>query len=95
MEELRTLDVGYGYTADDGLSYPFRGTGIGLLPSLDDVLSSFPTQAFLIHVRDGGAENRVHPRRKVRPDVPPSVFPGSRCTATRQRFGFSVNAGLR
>jgi len=56
MEELRTLDVGYGYTADAGLSYPFRGTGIGLLPSLDDVLSSFPTQAFLIHVRDGGAE---------------------------------------
>ena len=56
MEELRTLDAGYGYTADGGLSYPFRGKGIGLLPSLDDVLAAFPTQAFLIHVRDGGAE---------------------------------------
>ena len=25
MDELQTLDVGYGYTADNGRTYPFRG----------------------------------------------------------------------
>lgn len=42
MQELKTLDAGYGYTADQGVTYPFRGKGIGLIPSLDEVLSHFP-----------------------------------------------------
>ena len=32
MQELKALDVGYGYTADDGETYPFRGKGIGFMP---------------------------------------------------------------
>ena len=31
MEDLRTLDLGYGYTADGGKTYPLRGTGNCLL----------------------------------------------------------------
>ncbi len=27
MSELKTLDIGYGYTADGGKSFPFRGQG--------------------------------------------------------------------
>lgn len=42
MAELRQLDVGYGYTADDGRSYPFRGRGVGLLPEFGEVLAAFP-----------------------------------------------------
>lgn len=38
MEELKRLDVGYGYTADNGETYPFRGKGIGLMPELKEVL---------------------------------------------------------
>jgi glycerophosphoryl diester phosphodiesterase len=30
LAELQTLDVGYGYTADDGATFPLRGTGVGL-----------------------------------------------------------------
>lgn len=51
MEELKQLDVGYRYTADQGESYPFRGKGIGLMPTLDEVLTSFPEKSFLIHIK--------------------------------------------
>jgi glycerophosphoryl diester phosphodiesterase len=51
MSELKNLDIGYGYTADHGQTYPFRGHGIGLMPSLDEVLSYFPEQSFLIHIK--------------------------------------------
>ena len=37
MEELKKLDIGYGYTADGGKTYPFRGKGVGLTPTLDEV----------------------------------------------------------
>ncbi|MFB5661160.1 glycerophosphodiester phosphodiesterase family protein [Alteribacillus sp. HJP-4] len=56
MDELRKLDVGYGYTADDGKTYPFRGKGIGMMPSLDEVVSSFPDESFLIHIKSNERE---------------------------------------
>ncbi len=51
MSYLKTLDVGYGYTADHGQSYPFRGQGIGMMPTLDEVLTHFPDREFLIHIK--------------------------------------------
>ena len=51
MEELKQLDVGYGYTADHGETYPFRGKGVGLMPTLEEVLTNFPEQSFLIHIK--------------------------------------------
>jgi glycerophosphoryl diester phosphodiesterase len=51
MDELRKLDIGYGYTADGGKTYPFRGKGIGLMPSLDEVLGTFPDRQLLIDVK--------------------------------------------
>ncbi len=53
IAELRKLDVGYGYTADGGRTYPFRGKGIGLMVTADDVLKTFPDKSFLIHIKDG------------------------------------------
>nr|WP_255648067.1 glycerophosphodiester phosphodiesterase family protein [Pseudalkalibacillus hwajinpoensis] len=53
MQELKQLDAGYGYTADNGETYPFRGKGIGMIPSLEEVLSHFPEQSFLIHIKSG------------------------------------------
>jgi len=71
MEELRRLDVGYGYTSDQGKTYPFRGHGVGLLPSLEDVFRSHPNNAFLIDIKsnDPGVGKalasflQTHPRR--------------------------------
>jgi glycerophosphoryl diester phosphodiesterase len=55
MADLKTLDVGYGYTADGGKTFPFRGKGIGLMPSLDEVFSHFPGRAFHINVKSNDA----------------------------------------
>lgn len=51
MKELKELDVGYGYTADNGKTYPFRGKGIGLMPTLHEVLTYFPDKQFLINIK--------------------------------------------
>jgi glycerophosphoryl diester phosphodiesterase len=51
LTQLQALDVGYGYTADGGKTYPFRGRGIGMMPSLDEVLDAFPERRFLIHIK--------------------------------------------
>lgn len=50
MDALRRLDVGYGYTAD-GKSFPFRGTGIGQMPDLREVLRAFPDRRFMINFK--------------------------------------------
>lgn len=51
LEELQALDIGYGYTADGGRTYPFRGKGVGLMPSIDEVFQTFPGKSFLIDVK--------------------------------------------
>jgi glycerophosphoryl diester phosphodiesterase len=52
LAELKKLDVGYGYTADGGKTYPFRGKGMGLMPSLEEVLAAFPDKQLLINQKD-------------------------------------------
>jgi glycerophosphoryl diester phosphodiesterase len=51
MAYLRTLDIGHGYTADGGATFPFRGKGIGLMPELKDVLARFPDRRFLVNYK--------------------------------------------
>ncbi|OZG72991.1 hypothetical protein BTA51_13635 [Hahella sp. CCB-MM4] len=51
MEYLKTLDIGYGYTADGGNSYPLRGKGVGLMPTLTEVFQHFPKGKFLINIK--------------------------------------------
>ncbi|MGE5723449.1 MAG: glycerophosphodiester phosphodiesterase family protein [Sphingomonadales bacterium] len=41
LAELKTLDIGYGYTADGGRTFPLRGRGVGGMPSLEQVLTRF------------------------------------------------------
>lgn len=56
LSELQEMDIGYGYTADHGATYPLRGLGRGLLPSFEEVLIKFKDKQFLVHIRDDGAE---------------------------------------
>lgn len=71
-EEVRTLDAGFGFSAD-GRIFPFRGQGIGV-PLLEDVLRELPEalvnieikqddppaeEAVLAAVRRTGSEERV------------------------------------
>lgn len=51
MKYLRTLDLGYGYTADGGRTYPFRGKFVGQMKTLHEVLAEFPDGRFLINIK--------------------------------------------
>lgn len=51
MTLLRTLDAGYGYTADGGETFPLRGKGVGMIRSLPEVLDAFPEGRFLINFK--------------------------------------------
>ena len=46
LADLRRLDIGYGYTADHGATYPLRGAGRGQIATLDDVLDADPRASF-------------------------------------------------
>jgi glycerophosphoryl diester phosphodiesterase len=53
LEDLRKLDIGYGYSYDDGKTYPFRGKGVGMIRTLDEILKQFPNKRFLIDNKSG------------------------------------------
>ncbi|NTX13259.1 glycerophosphodiester phosphodiesterase [Myxococcus sp. CA051A] len=41
LSELKKLDAGYGFTPDEGRTFPFRGQGVRI-PTLREVLRAFP-----------------------------------------------------
>lgn len=47
LAELRGLDLGYGYSADHGASFPLRGHGRGFITTLDEVLDADPRVALV------------------------------------------------
>lgn len=51
LAELKALDVGWGYTADGGRTFPFRGSGRGAMPSLAEVLTAFPGRRFMVNIK--------------------------------------------
>ena len=60
MDELRRLDVGHGYTADGGVTFPFRGKGKGLLPTVPEVLTTFPDKELKLDLkRDDRADGEA------------------------------------
>ena len=52
LAELRELDLGYGYTADGGRTYPLRGRGVGLLPTAEEVVAAFGDRELLIDLKN-------------------------------------------
>src|SRR5690606_33834963 len=52
---LKSLDIGYGYTADGGATYPFRGKGVGMMPTLEEVFAAFPAGRFLVNYKSNEA----------------------------------------
>jgi glycerophosphoryl diester phosphodiesterase len=55
MTHLKALDIGYGYTADGGETFPFRGKGIGMMPELREALAAFPGKRFLVNFKSNEA----------------------------------------
>ena len=52
LGDLRRLDLGYGYTADGGATYPLRGRGVGLLPTVEQVVAEFPDRELLLDLKN-------------------------------------------
>ena len=50
---LKSLDIGHGYTADGGKTFPFRGKFVGAMPTLGEVLTAFPEESLLINIKGG------------------------------------------
>lgn len=85
MAELKALDIGYGYTADGGRTFPLRGKGVGLMPSLDEVLAALGHASLLINFKSRDPKEAelvlaAFARAGIDPDDP--------------RFGFFGNARL-
>ena len=59
MDELRELDIGYGYTPDGGKSHPFRNMGRGMMPNLGQMLDRFDPGGLLVNFKTADAGEGV------------------------------------
>ncbi|MBX3576878.1 MAG: glycerophosphodiester phosphodiesterase [Rhizobiaceae bacterium] len=55
LAALKALDIGHGYTADGGATFPFRGKGAGPMPSLPEVLEAIPDGRFIVNFKSNEA----------------------------------------
>ena len=51
LAELKALDIGYGYSADGGKTYPLRGKGVGLIPTVEEAIAALPTRPLLFNFK--------------------------------------------
>lgn len=49
LAQIKALDAGYGYTADGGKTFPFRGKGVGMIPTLEQFLTRAGRRPLLFH----------------------------------------------
>ena len=50
LEELKKLDAGYGWSPDDGQTFPFRGQGLQVT-TLEEVFQAFPEMHMTIEIK--------------------------------------------
>jgi glycerophosphoryl diester phosphodiesterase len=55
MAELKALDIGYGYTADGRQTFPFRGNGVGAMPSVEEALAALPSTPIIFNFKSNDA----------------------------------------
>lgn len=55
LAELKELDAGYGYTADGGKTFPFRGKHIGAIPTLAEGIAAAPRGRFIFNFKSKDA----------------------------------------
>ena len=86
---LHRLDAGYRYTADGGATFPLRGRGVGLIPSVADILYEIRQTPilFVIHGDDPAAADALAAEfRTARAEIGDSfVFLAAEPVAARMR----------
>lgn len=50
LEEIKQLDAAYGWSIDEGVTFPFRGQGIQV-PALDELFEAFPQMRYVIEIK--------------------------------------------
>ncbi|MBT9260281.1 MAG: glycerophosphodiester phosphodiesterase [Clostridiales bacterium] len=55
LHEIQSLDAGYWFTQDGGITYPFRGLGV-FVPTLDEVLAALPDTRMVIEIKPDSAD---------------------------------------
>ena len=55
LEQLQSLDAGYHFTRDGGVTYPFRNTGVRI-PLFEEVLTSFPNMRITVELKTAAAQ---------------------------------------
>lgn len=55
LAELKALDIGYGYTADGGKTFPLRGKGIGQIPTVEEALAALPSRPLMFNFKSKDA----------------------------------------
>ncbi|KAA5805238.1 glycerophosphodiester phosphodiesterase [Alkalicaulis satelles] len=73
VDKLKQLDIAYGYTFDGGETFPLRGSGYGLMPTLGEVLETFPERRFLVDIKSNQASeaDRLHAWLEAHPGANP------------------------
>lgn len=51
LAQLKALDIGYGYTADQGKTFPLRGKGVGKMPTVEEGLAALPDAPILFNFK--------------------------------------------
>jgi glycerophosphoryl diester phosphodiesterase len=50
LVEIKQLDAAYGWSNDEGITFPFRGQGIQV-PALDELFEAFPQMRYVIEIK--------------------------------------------
>ena len=50
LAQIKALDAGYNWTADEGQTYPYRGQGV-TVPTVEEVFSAFPDTPLNIEIK--------------------------------------------
>jgi glycerophosphoryl diester phosphodiesterase len=53
--QLKALDAGFQFSADDGRTFPFRGKNV-CIPTIDEVLAALPDMRFTVEVKTAAAQ---------------------------------------
>lgn len=56
---LKRLDVGHGYSADGGRTFPLRGQGVGAMPSAAEAIRAFPRAPLLFKLHQPAAADAL------------------------------------
>lgn len=68
VEQLKQLDIGWGYVTEEG-EHPLRGTGVGQMPTVGEALDKLRRPRFLFNLKgeDPAAADRLAAKLKTAP----------------------------